>query len=808
MKKNLLILFILLFSVRIFAQDEVAKNWLKNINLGKQEYAVENYASALKYFQTAAAIVPFDTLAFHYVVDCGYKARKPAAVFEALRKLQAINSDRLRHWELAIFSAREIERNLPHALELIQEARKKFGQQQSLEFEEIVNRFTKKEFQVAAQKLDSFLLKFPTNHKAYNLLYKIQGEITGNFDAALKTLARAQKAFPDSVSFKLQEADVYLRKASFDTAQAKFENLIKLNPKNPKLYYNLGLLHFEKKEYEQSAEVCKKAIELDPNYLDAIYNVGTFYYNYAITYSQALGDMTLEQYQEQGLEFERTAKKYFEMSKPFFEKAVKLNPNELDAYENINTIDVLLTNINANIAESEERLKADSLVKVTAAIDSVKLNEETKIDTLQADLTKKIVNVEPVKKDSVSNQAVANANTEVIKEKPGTLVEQKLKSTVFYGYGKTTVLSNKPYIELSGIRFFYPDTSATSLKRGQTAHIKFTVANRGETKAENLKAMLNQPYVTPDLKFPVHVKIDEINPGEVIHVTMPIYFKENTLESEAIEKVDLMIKKMRLYVKEPNGFNSELREFAFNLGNQQNANVTSTGLAVKNYLLLLAVDRYNNFDNTGGSVQRAENLKNLLLTKYKFAAEDVYQLSNNQVTVENIRSELIKIKQDLTPNDNLMIYFAGQSFTDTLTEKCYWLPAAAEKGNTQTYIDGKALVSYLKSLNLKHVCLFSDAAFSDEFLVPETAADFQPDNDQLRSRWMLAGDKMNKTTQPGVITGYLQQALEGNNNPKIAISEINNFVRLIAKDKANLPVVGGQLAVPGNDGGEFIFYKK
>ena len=75
---------------------------------------------------------------------------------------------------------------------------------------------------------------------------------------------------------------------------------------------------------------------------EAIYNVGTFFYYEALHYNQALTDMTAYQYtyEEQGRKIELTVKSFFEIAKPYFERAIELNSDELGAFENLNTINV------------------------------------------------------------------------------------------------------------------------------------------------------------------------------------------------------------------------------------------------------------------------------------------------------------------------------------------------------------------------------------------------------------------------------------------------------------------------------------
>ena len=53
--------------------------------------------------------------------------------------------------------------------------------------------------------------------------------------------------------------------------------IIKINPKDAKAYYNMGVAYEKLKDYENAINSYKKAIKINPNYDKAYYNMGVAY---------------------------------------------------------------------------------------------------------------------------------------------------------------------------------------------------------------------------------------------------------------------------------------------------------------------------------------------------------------------------------------------------------------------------------------------------------------------------------------------------------------------------------------------------
>lgn len=97
---------------------------------------------------------------------------------------------------------------------------------------------------------------------------------TGKTDEAIAMIKKVRAENPNDLSLLLTEADFYIKLNKMDKFGEMMEKAIKLDPNNPILFYNLGIINSDKKGKEEEAiKYFKKAIELKPDYADAYLSV-------------------------------------------------------------------------------------------------------------------------------------------------------------------------------------------------------------------------------------------------------------------------------------------------------------------------------------------------------------------------------------------------------------------------------------------------------------------------------------------------------------------------------------------------------
>ncbi len=209
---------------------------------------------------------------------------------------------------------------------------------------------------------------------AYNdmtTLYLYNKDTTG----ATKVISDAVTKYPDNADLRKREIEVSLQAGQQSNLIGKIETAIKGDPNNKTLYYYEGLTYSQIAEaagneikklekadkkaaaakpgtkpavnpqieklrqtrldnYSKSAEQYKKAVAIDPNYFEAVLNLGYVIIAPAIDiYNDAQQLPTTQQKAYDAAMAKATAQ--FDLAKPYVLKAVELNPQSPDALTNL-----------------------------------------------------------------------------------------------------------------------------------------------------------------------------------------------------------------------------------------------------------------------------------------------------------------------------------------------------------------------------------------------------------------------------------------------------------------------------------------
>ena len=96
----------------------------------------------------------------------------------------------------------------------------------------------------------------------------------GKVDEALIAIKEARAQSPKDLNLLLTAADLYIKLERMDKFGELMAEAIELDPNNPILFFNLGVVNFNEGKVAAATKYYKKAIELNPNYADAYTNLG------------------------------------------------------------------------------------------------------------------------------------------------------------------------------------------------------------------------------------------------------------------------------------------------------------------------------------------------------------------------------------------------------------------------------------------------------------------------------------------------------------------------------------------------------
>jgi tetratricopeptide (TPR) repeat protein len=171
-------------------------------------------------------------------------------------------------------------------------------------------------------------------------LEAIEGEI--------KRIGALVKKQPTKADLKRQLSDVTARRDETKAAIAKLEADIKESQESAKgndvaaLQKELADAKADREKASASAVTnYKKALEIEPNNADGLYNLGVFYFNEAVVMKGEVDNMNMTEYQQRGKEIEGRVCGRFKKSKPYFEKAIQAKDLE-EAKENLTIVNRVL----------------------------------------------------------------------------------------------------------------------------------------------------------------------------------------------------------------------------------------------------------------------------------------------------------------------------------------------------------------------------------------------------------------------------------------------------------------------------------
>lgn len=209
----------------------------------------KDYVNAAKDFLLAYVIDPTDTASLQNSALSSYNAQDFEASLEKYMKLKDLNYTGIR----TIYYAKEketgIERNLGSKTQRDNMVR--------------LGQFKEPRDDVSTSKRGDIIKNIAL------LLNK-----TGKTDEAITMIQKVRAENPNDLSLLLTEADFYIKLKKMDKFGEMMEKAIKLDPNNPVLFYNLGIINGDRKGKEEEAiKYFKKAIELKPDYADAYISV-------------------------------------------------------------------------------------------------------------------------------------------------------------------------------------------------------------------------------------------------------------------------------------------------------------------------------------------------------------------------------------------------------------------------------------------------------------------------------------------------------------------------------------------------------
>ena len=153
----------------------------------------------------------------------------------------------------------------------------------------------------------------------------------GKTEEAKKAIAEARMANPEDTSLTLTEANLYLETKDFEMYKKLIAEVLQKNPNDADLIFNLGVISANAKNVADAEKYYKKVIEINPKYTNAYINLAAMKLEnekVIIDEMNKLGTSAkdMKRYDE----LKKKREELFKATIPYLEKAVELDPKNVD----------------------------------------------------------------------------------------------------------------------------------------------------------------------------------------------------------------------------------------------------------------------------------------------------------------------------------------------------------------------------------------------------------------------------------------------------------------------------------------------
>lgn len=238
-------------------------------------------------------------------------------------------------------------------------------------------------------------------------------------------------------------------------------------------------------------------------------------------------------------------------------------------------------------------------------------------------------------------------------------------------------------------------------------------------------------------------------------------------------------------------------------------------ITARNYALIIGNNDYQNLPDLQTAVADARSIAGVLADRYAFEPANISLLLNASRTA--ILDQLETIRQQIGPDDRLLLYYAGHGEIDPITESGYWQPVDALPGKRYSWIANDDIRRELRGIPARHILVVADSCFSGSLARgPEQYEGVPKDRfytviDTAVSRKVISSGGTEPVADSGsgghsVFAYYLLKALRENEEPYLVSFELfNKLVRAVTNNSNQKPQYG-TIREAGDEGaGDFTF---
>ncbi|MDA3822107.1 MAG: caspase family protein, partial [Bacteroidales bacterium] len=407
-------------------------------------------------------------------------------------------------------------------------------------------------------------------------------------------------------------------------------------------------------------------------------------------------------------------------------------------------------------------------------------------------------------------------------------------STILVDYFKVTYLDEITEEQSRVLIMDYKlETKDEVAKRGLPITLTLNLKNVGEKDADDLEITYNVPENITVVDFKT---IHSLNKGmeewvEFQFYATKEYVADNIPVTFEIEGADLNnANDMEFAIQLDKALENKVdKAMAQTYAQFRGGNDPLKGLNVAQAMKSVSVGNYYAFvvgiDNYSGEWQSLQNAVNdaqgveeMISEKYSF--QHIKTLYNDEATRTNILKEFEWLMNNVTANDNVLIFYSGHGDYNDEMKKGFWVPVDATSKSMYSYISNEDIKSFLSGIKSKHTLLVTDACFSGDIFRGKTMT-IPYDNTtkyyqkvyNMSSRKALTSGGIEPVMDAGkeghsVFTYYFLRALNTNEEKFFDAGQLFNDLKIPVENNSYQTPAYSPVRNTGDEGGQFIFIKK
>ena len=232
----------------------------------------------------------------------------------------------------------------------------------------------------------------------------------------------------------------------------------------------------------------------------------------------------------------------------------------------------------------------------------------------------------------------------------------------------------------------------------------------------------------------------------------------------------------------------------------------------KFHALVIGNTKYTYLPDLTTAGHDAAAVAKLLRSEYGFFVKTLFN-----ATRADIIQSLSTYRQQLTVDDNFMVFYAGHGWLDKEADEGYWLPVDAEPENSVNWVSNASITTALRAMPARHIIVVADSCYSGKLTrglnIQKRSPSFLQGIYKKKARVVLSSGGLEPVLDSGgtdnhsVFASAFINLLRENKNYLDGMTLFANLRKQVAWNADQIPEYG-IIHNAGHDGGDFIFLKK